>query len=56
LVEGDRLTARELCERIRGASENLTGIYRENPPARIGERERNLKEGIARFLEAAPME
>ena len=50
LCQGDRLTARELCERLRGGSDDLVEIYRENQPEHTAMREANLKAGIETFL------
>ena len=54
LCQGDRLTARELCERLQGGSEDLVEIYRENPPERTATREADLKAGIKTFLRGEP--
>jgi len=51
LQQGDRLTARELCERLRDSSGDITDIYREIPANLTAERTRKLKAGIKKFLE-----
>ena len=50
LKQGDRLTAREFCRRLRDDSGDITDIYREIPAERTAERARNLKAGIEKFL------
>jgi hypothetical protein len=50
LKQGDRLTAREFCQRLRDDSGDITDIYREIPAERTAERARNLKAGIQKFL------
>lgn len=49
--QGDELTARELCERLRDLRGDITDIYREIPAERTAEREVKLAKGIERFLE-----
>lgn len=49
--QGDLLTARELCSRIRDCADDICDIYRECPPDRIAERQAKLQRGVARFLE-----
>ena len=51
LQQGDKLTARELCERLRENTRDITDIYREVPANRTAERARRLKAGIDKFLE-----
>jgi hypothetical protein len=51
LQQGDRLTAREFCQRLQGNADDLTDIYREIPVESTAERERDLKAGIRKFLE-----
>jgi hypothetical protein len=51
LQPGDRLTARELCERLRDNTRDITDIYREIPIERMRERARKLQAGIDKFLE-----
>ena len=48
--EGDRMTARRLCEIIRDYSEDITDIYREIPSDRTAERALKLRKGIEKFL------
>lgn len=50
LQQGDELTARGLCERIREWGDDITEIYREIPAERTAKREAKLRRGIARFL------
>jgi hypothetical protein len=50
LKQGDRLTARELCERIRDRAGDITDIYREIPADRTAKRQASLQEGIRLFL------
>jgi len=51
LGQGDRLTAREFVERLRGRSAEFAEIYRENPPERVSKRSADLAAGIRKFLE-----
>ena len=51
LSQGDRLTARALCERIGGCTDDMMTIYGEIPPERTADRRRRLLKGIVRFLE-----
>jgi len=51
IEQGDGLTARQFCERLRERAGDITDIYREIPADRTAERARKLKAGIARFLE-----
>ena len=50
LKQGDRLTARELCARIRERAGDITDIYREIPPERTAERQAKLAKGLQFFL------
>ena len=50
LEEHDRLTARELCGRIRDCAGDITDIYRETPPERTSERQARLRRGVVAFL------
>jgi len=50
LVEGERLTARELCERIRDRAGDVAGIYREVAADRAAERQTKLEAGAAEYL------
>ncbi|MDY7011564.1 MAG: hypothetical protein SVV80_12555 [Planctomycetota bacterium] len=49
--QGDRITARALCERLRDFAGDITDIYREIPADMTAKRAGNLKEGISRFLQ-----
>lgn len=42
LAQGDRLSARQFCSRLRERAGDLTDIYREIPAAQTVERKRNL--------------
>ena len=50
LAQGDTLTARQFCERLRGRMDDLTAIYRENPPERVAQRAEHLRAGVDQFL------
>lgn len=50
LAQGDTLTARGFCRRLRDGMGDLVGIYRENPPERVAARARDVRRGIAVFL------
>jgi hypothetical protein len=52
LQQGDRLTALELCERLRDNTDDITDIYREIPTEHTAERARRLNAGIKKFLSA----
>jgi hypothetical protein len=51
LQQGDQLTARELCARIRDSCADISDIYRETPAPRTAERQGKLQRGVAKFLE-----
>lgn len=48
--EGDQLTARAFCLRIRNRAGDITDIYRETPAARTAKRQAKLERGVATFL------
>jgi len=50
LQSGDRLTAREFCEKLLSDSGDITDIYREIPHNLTAERAQKLKAGIEEFL------
>lgn len=50
LEQGDRLTALELCERIRDCAGDIADIYREIPADRTAARQAKLERGIRAFL------
>jgi len=50
LSQGDRITARDFCARALRCVDDLTDIYREEPPERSIERAADLKAGIEKFL------
>jgi len=51
LRQDDRLTARELCLRIRDCADDIEDIYRETPAERTVERQAKLQKGVAKFME-----
>ncbi len=51
--QGDRLAARQFCERLRDHAGDITDIYREIQADRTADRTVNLKEGIDKFLKSA---
>jgi len=53
LKQGDRLTARELCERVRDLAGDITDIYREEPPEDTAARRQSICDGIAKLLQSA---
>ena len=55
LAQGDRLSTRQFCIRLRDQSGDLTDIYREIPVDRTVTRNRDLRAGIKRFLAREPM-
>jgi len=52
LAQGDRLTAREFCARLRDRMGDITDIYREVPPDRTASRARHLAAGVDELLGA----
>ncbi len=50
ISQGDRLTARQLCERLRDSAGDIGSIYREIPATLTAKRAHRLKEGIRKFL------
>ncbi|MGQ9652119.1 MAG: hypothetical protein ACUVXJ_18630 [Phycisphaerae bacterium] len=50
LSQGDRLTARQFCERLRDQAGDITDIYREIPAEMTAERAKALQAGVRRFL------
>ena len=50
LAQGDTLSAREFCQRLRDRAGDITDVYREIPGDRTAERQRYLLAGIALFL------
>jgi hypothetical protein len=56
LGQDDRLTARELCRRIRDCAGDIRDIYREMPVERTAQRQVKLRRGIALFLEEPEVE
>jgi hypothetical protein len=51
MKEGDRFTARELCMRLRDRAGDITEIFPEIIDGRIAQKEKNMREGIRKFLE-----
>ncbi len=47
LAEGDRLTARQFCQRLRDRMADIADIYREVPPERTATRARDIAAGIS---------
>lgn len=50
IEQGDILTARALCRRIRDRAGDITDIYRETPADRTAARQSKLEKGVAKFL------
>ena len=50
LSEGERLTSREFCRRLRRRLGDLAVIYRELPADRVAERTAALEAGVEQFL------
>ena len=48
--QGDQLSARDLCLRIRGRMGDITDIYRETPAERTKKRHVNLIKGLEYYL------
>ncbi len=53
LAQGDRLTVRQLCERLRDRAGDITDIYREIPKDMTAKRAKTMREGVRRFLTGA---
>lgn len=51
LQQGDRIAAKQFCERLQANTDDITDIYREIPLERTTERLRKLRAGIEKFLE-----
>lgn len=51
LVQGDRLTARQFCERLATTTEDIDDIYAEVPRAMTADRLRKIRAGVTRLLE-----
>ena len=49
MKEGDRFSARELCERIRDLAGDITDLYKEYPAERRTKKVINLKKGIKKY-------
>jgi hypothetical protein len=50
LADGDRLTARQLCERLRLKLDGMPDIYREVPSQRVAVRAERVRHGIEKYL------
>lgn len=50
IAEGDRYTARELCMRLRERAGDITELFPEIIDDRILTKEKNMREGIRKFL------
>lgn len=51
LKQGDRLTARQMCERIASRGYDITLIYREMRPDIGQQKARSLKLGVVKYLD-----
>ncbi len=51
LKQGDRLTAREMCELIAGRGWDIQNIYREMQPAAGQAKSRDLELGVRKYLD-----
>jgi hypothetical protein len=51
IAEGDRYTATELCQRLSDRAGDITGIFPEIIDGRIAVKEKNMREGIKKFLQ-----
>jgi len=51
IKQGDELTARHFCERLRELAQDITDIYQEEPLDLTADRARNVNQGVKRFLE-----
>jgi len=56
LREGDELTARAFCGRVRERAGDISELYLETPAERIAERKEKLAQGVAFFVDQAPAE
>lgn len=50
LADGDRITARQFCERLRQQMDRMADIYREVLPERVAVRAGQLDRGLDRYL------
>ena len=50
LASGDRISARQLCERIHEHLAQTRDVYRELPPECVAARSEQLRRGITRYL------
>jgi hypothetical protein len=50
LAAGDRLTARQFCQRLRRRADEMTDIYREVPPERTAARAEKVRSGVEKYL------
>jgi len=50
IAEGDRLTAHELCMRLRDRAGDITELFPEIIDDRIATKAKNMREGIRKFL------
>jgi hypothetical protein len=53
LKQGDRLSARQFCARVRDLAGDITDVYIEEPREDTAARERSIRDGIAKLLESA---
>jgi hypothetical protein len=49
LKQGDRITAREFCQRLDKQTDDISDIYRENPNRHSALRKKDLRAGIIKF-------
>lgn len=49
VADGDRITSRQFCERLRQQIDRMTDIYREVPRERVAVRAERLSRGLDRY-------
>lgn len=54
LKQGDRLTVRQFCERIKEDAGDIADIYRETPADRTADRQAKLMRGVDLYLVKGP--
>jgi len=52
LAQGQRLTARQFCQRLRERASDITDIYREIPADRTRQRHARLLRGVRKMLQS----
>lgn len=50
LASGDRLTAKQFCERLQRNLDCMEDIYREVPPERVAARAKDVRHGIEKYV------